>query len=75
VSRAAVTLTVPPDETYARLVGIFVRDAAERAQLDDERAARLVEAVDIGFCAIVRDAMAESREPLRVSAVAAAREL
>mgnify|MGYP001551993847 CR=1 FL=1 len=32
MSRAAVTLTVPPDETYARLVGIFVRDAAERAQ-------------------------------------------
>lgn len=75
MSRAAVTLTVPPDETYARLVGIFVRDAAERAQLDDERVARLVEAIDIGFCAIVRDAMAESREPLRVSAVAAAREL
>lgn len=75
MSGAAATLTVPPDETYASLVELFVRDAAARVQLGDDRAARLAEAVDIGFCAIVREAMAESREPLRVSAVAAAREL
>lgn len=75
MTRAAATLTVPPDEDYANLVGAFARDAAARAAVDDERAARLVEAVDIGFRAIVRDAMADSREPLRISAVAAAREL
>lgn len=71
----AVSLTVPPDESYANLVAAFVRDAAERGQVEEQRAMRLAEAAQIGFRAIVRDAMAESREPLRVSAVATAREL
>ena len=75
MSYDSAILTVPPDETYANLVGLFVRDAAERAQVDNVRAAQLLEAVEISFCAIVHGAMAESRDPLRVSAVATAREL
>jgi hypothetical protein len=70
-----ISLTVPPDASYAALVAALVTDAATRSGLDETRSSHLVEAAQIAFLALVHDAMAESRDPLRVRTVSSAREL
>ncbi|HET9393397.1 MAG TPA: hypothetical protein VFO29_07775 [Candidatus Rubrimentiphilum sp.] len=70
-----VELIVPPDAAFAPLVQKVTADACERAELDDTRKRNLTTAVSDGFTAIVRQAMVESREPMRVIARNSASEL
>ena len=62
-------LKVPPQLEFASLVETFAADAAQRSDLVGEQSRGLVNAVRENFKAIVQDALAESREPIRVEAV------
>jgi hypothetical protein len=61
-------LKVPPDVTFGSLVETFARDAAERSELTGEQKAGIVAAARRGFTSIVVEALAETREPIRVIA-------
>ncbi|HVR45029.1 MAG TPA: GNAT family N-acetyltransferase [Candidatus Binatia bacterium] len=61
-------LKVPPDSAFGSLVERFAADAAERAELSAARAHGLVLAAREGFGAIVTEALAEGREPIRIVA-------
>lgn len=61
-----VELHVPADSTFAPLVENVVSDAASRCALEGEIGTSLVRAAVLGFSAIVEDAMAESRLPIRL---------
>jgi hypothetical protein len=64
----ATELKVPPDGSFSSLIETFVADAARRAELTDERRRSLVTAAKEGFTAIVKEALAESREPIQLVA-------
>lgn len=61
-----IELIVPPDIAFASLVQKTVADACERAEIDPQRHDAVATAVVDGFSAIVEEAMADSREPLRL---------
>ena len=61
-------LKVPADEEFTSLVEYAVADAASRAELTGAQKTSLVTASRLGFAAIVRHAMAEAREPIRLVA-------
>jgi hypothetical protein len=61
-----IELIVPPDIAFAPLVQNAIADACERAELDPERHADVTTTAADGFTAIVEEAMADSREPLRI---------
>ena len=64
----AIELKLPPDLSFTSLLALTVKDAAQRAGLDAVQCAGFVEAASAGFETIVREAMAEEREPIRVTA-------
>ncbi len=61
-------LKVPPAEEFASLVEEFVGDSARRSELTAERQRHLVRAAREGFVAIVRNALAESRDAVHLVA-------
>ncbi len=61
-------LGVPPDLAFGALVESFAADAARRAELSGARARAIVAAAREGFAAIVVEALAEAREPIRIVA-------
>jgi hypothetical protein len=61
-------LRTPPNLDFTPLVENFVDDAAHRSELTAEQQRNLVQAAREGFTAIVQDALAESREPIRLVA-------
>lgn len=63
-----VELTVPPDVAFASLIRTTIADVCEHAELDTAHHENLASAVADGFTAIVEQAMAESREPIRIVA-------
>jgi GNAT superfamily N-acetyltransferase len=63
-----VVLEVPPEPGYEALVRALVLDAAGRAGIASDRHAPLAAAVALGCDAIVAEAMAESRSPIKVTA-------
>lgn len=63
-------LKVPPDLSFGALVENFAADAARRAGLSGARAAGVVAATREGFAAIVTEALAEARDPIRIVAAA-----
>jgi hypothetical protein len=65
-------LKVPPDSAFASLVERFAGDAAHRAALSDAQASAFVDRARDGFAAIVADALAEEREPIRIVATCTA---
>jgi len=65
-------LKVPPDSAFGSLVERFACDAADRATLSDAQAAALVDGARDGFAAIVAEALAEAREPIRIVATCTA---
>jgi len=67
-----VVLEVPPEAGFEELVRAFVLDAADRAGIAPERREPLARAAALGYEAIVADAMAESRAPIKVTARATA---
>jgi len=64
----SIELKVPPEVEFGSLVQSVVGDAARRAELPDDRRTALESAAALGFTIIVRQAMAESREPIRIVA-------
>ncbi len=68
-------LKVPPQLEFASLVETFAADAAQRSELTGEQQRGLVNAARESFKAIVQDALAESREPIRVEAACTLAEL
>ncbi len=70
-----VELIVPPDAAFVSLVGTMVADACERAALDKSHHDNLIAAAADGFRAVVKQAMVESCEPIRVIALATPSEL
>ncbi len=68
-------LKVPPQFEFASLVETFAADAAQRSELTGEQQLRLVDAARESFKAIVQEALAESREPIRVEAACTSAEL
>jgi len=64
-------LKVPPDAAFVSLVQSFAHDAAQRSGLSESEQDRLAEAARRGFAAIVEEAMARAREPLRIVATCA----
>lgn len=65
-------LKVPPDSAFGSLVARFAGDAADRATLSDTQASALVDGARNGFAAIVAEALAEAREPIRIVATCTA---
>ncbi len=63
-----VVLEVPPEPGFESLVRGLVLDAAARAGIAPERREALAEAAALGCEAIVAEAMAESRSPIKVTA-------
>ncbi len=61
-------LKVPPEPAFVTLVQSFAADAARRSDLSDDRAQGIVAAARQGFAAIVEQALAEAREPIRIVA-------
>jgi hypothetical protein len=61
-------LKVPPEMTFASLVEAFARDAAERGDLTGNQKAGIIASARRGFTAIVVEALADRREPIRVVA-------
>jgi hypothetical protein len=61
-------LRVPADRGFNSLVETFAADAALRAELSDAQAKAIVAAAARGFGAIVAEALAEAREPIRIVA-------
>lgn len=61
----------PPDVQFASLVANVVEDAGWRAQLDAPARRALANSAALGFEAIVRDAMTEDREAIRIVAACA----
>ncbi len=68
-------LKVPPQLKFASLVETFAADAAQRSELTGEQQRGLVDAARESFKAVVQDALAESREPIRVEAACTSAEL
>ena len=56
---------MPADESFLPLVEYAAGDAASRASLTQDQHGAVVAAARLGFETIVRQAMAESREPIR----------
>lgn len=63
-----VEIKLPPDPSFASLLSLVVNDTAQRAGLNAGQCAGVVEAATAGFDTIVREAMAEDREPIRLAA-------
>lgn len=61
-------LKVPPEAAFGSLVDGFAADAATRSGLNDAQRDAFVIAAGLGYAAIVEEAMAEAREPLRIVA-------
>jgi hypothetical protein len=61
-------LKVPPDLQFVSLVESFVADAARRAELTGEQRGGVVTAAGKAFAAIVKEALADAPEPLRLVA-------
>lgn len=61
-------LKAPPDDAFGSLVESFVADAARRSGLPDERVSAVAATARRGFETMVKHALAESREPIRVVA-------
>ncbi|HEY6327440.1 MAG TPA: hypothetical protein VIW73_13130, partial [Candidatus Cybelea sp.] len=59
---------MPADTAFGALVQSFAADAAERAELSGARAQAVAAAAREGFAAIVAEALAEAREPIRIVA-------
>ncbi len=61
-------LKVPPDRAFGSLVESFAGDAARRGELSEAQTRGIVAAACDGFIAIVAEALAEAREPIRIVA-------
>ena len=61
-------LKVPPEPAFSNLIGAFAADAARRAALTEPQACNIAAAAEEGFNAIVQEALAQEREPIRVVA-------
>ncbi|HYL27213.1 MAG TPA: hypothetical protein VEW74_05210, partial [Candidatus Nitrosotalea sp.] len=61
-------LRVPPELAFASLIEVFVADAASRCDFTERKRHDAVAAARVGFAAIVDEALAESREPVRIVA-------
>jgi anti-sigma regulatory factor (Ser/Thr protein kinase) len=64
----AIELKLPPDLSFISLLSLAVNDAAQRAGLDAAQCAGVAQAASAGFETIVREAMVEEREPVRLTA-------
>jgi len=63
-----LSLDVPAEPQFEDLVLSVALDVGQRARLEPERATRLAHAAAAAFGGIVREAMAESRAPIRLRA-------
>lgn len=70
-----VELIVPPDVAFASLVEKAIADVCDRAELDAAQSQSLTSAAADGFTMIVEQAMAESRDPIRIVAQSTPSEL
>jgi hypothetical protein len=61
-------LKVPPEAAFASLLEEFAKDAARRSELSSDGERGLAGAARLGFEAIVEQALAEAREPVRIVA-------
>jgi hypothetical protein len=69
ISPTVIDLRIPAKSEFSDLAAYVAADAAARAELPAEQTQQLAEAVKLGFELVVRDAMADAREPLHVRAV------
>lgn len=74
-SNFSIEAKIPPQTAFASLVHAFVQDAAWRAQLHSAQRDTIARCSSLAFEGIVRDAMADDEEPIRVVATCTPLEL